>query len=274
MADYDGARERAALDQEARSLVAELHQVTTTLKAGSAEREQHEDRIYQRLYELAELIQTRHATDPALQELRFAITQRGAAAEARSVKRLPVYTDEYKMFTQSPTNPKVQMFLEKMATDLQALPRDETQRLLADQTIDGPKDVLRTFVSKCQRERWLKDSAKITCKNCWDEVMRSVFMMTIEMVTVELKQRSHQIRIMTERGYLTEVDAMDLVKHVEKIIREVEHLLRKSERRKLSKTEWIALIEALFRLLVGLVNELMMRYVQFINFRRDNHNLG
>ncbi len=269
MAGYDAATERMALDQEARSLVAELHHVNTTLKAGSLEREQREDKIYQRLYELAELIKSRHPTDPGLQELQFVITQQGAATEAVSVKRLPVYTDEYKMFTQSPTNPKVQMFLEKMATDLQALPREETQRLLADQTRDGPKDVLRTFVSKCQRERWLKDSAKITCKGCWDEVMRSVFMMTIEMVTLELKQRAHQIRVMTERGYLTEVDAMDLVKHVGKIIREVEHLLRKSEKRKLSKNEWIVLIEALFRLLVGLVNELMMRYVQFINFRRD-----
>lgn len=261
--------ERAALDQEARTLVQELHHVHTTLKSGSVEREQREDQIYQRLFEVAEAIKLRHAEDPQLKEIYFVITQQGTPSAAASVPRLPVYTDEFKMFTQSPTTPAVQMFLEKMATDLQAMPREETQRLLSDPLRDGPKDVLRTFVSKCHRERWLKESAEITCKGCWEEVMRRVFLMAIEMLTLELKQRSHQIRLMTERGYLTEVDASELAQQVEKIIHEAERLLSRSEKSKLSKREWIELIEALFRLLVGLINELMLRYMHFVQFRKE-----
>lgn len=262
--------ERLALDQEARALVNELHQVNATLKPGSVEREQREDRIYQRLFDLAEIIKARHQHDPELQQIYFVITNQGPPAVAAGVKRLPLYTDEFKLFTQSPTTPRVQMFLEKMATDLETLPRAETQRLLADQTRDGPKELVRSFVSQCHRERWLRDSAKITCKGCWDEVMRHIFMMAIEMLTLELKQRAHQFRVLSEKGYLTEVDVLDLVQHVEKIVHEAERLLAQSEKRKLSKTEWIQLIEALFRLLVGLINDLMLRYVQAVNFRREH----
>ena len=269
-AGSEQAAERVAIDQEARMLVADLHKIHGTLKPGSIEREQREDYIYKRLYQLAETIKARHPRDPKLQEIYFAITNDGAPQESVTVRRLPVYTDEYKMFTQSPTTPKVQLFLEKMATDLKSLPEDETRRLLSDQTIDGPKEVLRSFVSKCHRERWLKESAEITCHGCWDEVMHFVFMMSVEMLTLELKQRSKQIRLMTEKGYLAEVDAMDLIQHIEKIIRETDRMIAKAEKPKKSKREWIELIESLFRLLVGLVNDLMMRYVKFMAFRKEN----
>ncbi len=252
-------------------LVEDLHRVHETLKAGSVEREQREDYIYKRLYELAEAIKTRYPNDPKMQEVYFAITDddRNVKSDSAIVRRLPVYTDEYKMFTQSPTTPKVQVFLEKMATDLNALPKEQTQRILSDQVRDGPKEVLRTFVSKCQREEWLKSASKNTCHNCWDEVMRHVFGMTIEMLTLELQQRSRQIREMTMKGLLTEVDAMDLIKHIEKIIQEANHLIRKSEKKQ-SKNSWIELIEELFRLIVGLVNEIMMRYVKFMTFRKES----
>lgn len=256
---------------EARTLVHELQKVQATLKSGSVEREQSEDRIYQRLYQLADTIRTRHPRDPQLQEIFFVITNQGTPASAPSVPRLPVYTDEFKLFTQSPTTPKVQLFLEKMAQDLQALPAAHTHTLLADGLRDGPKDVLRSFVSKCHRERWLKESSELTCKGCWTEVMRYVFMMAIEMLTLELKQRAHQIRVMTAQGNLTEVDANELAKHAEHIILEADRLLARSEKPRLSKKDWIELLEALFRLLVGLINDLMMRYVQFMTFRKENN---
>lgn len=263
------AAERVAIDQEARALVQDLHLVQTTMKTGSLEREQREDYIYKRLYQIADAIEARHRHDPRLRPIYYAITQQGTAVEPPSVSRLPVYDDEFKMFTQSPTTPKVHLFLTRMATDLQALPPATTAALLSDPTKDGPKQVVRALVSRGQREPWLQASAHRTCRGCWTEVMRHLFMMAVEMLTLELKQRAHQIRVMTERGYLTEVDALELVSYVEHIIQETGHLLKQSERTPQSKKSWIALTEALFRLLVGLINDLMMRYMQFVKFRQE-----
>jgi hypothetical protein len=239
------------------------------MKAGSIEREQQEDFVYKRLYQLAEIIKTRYSNDPKLKEIYFVVTNEGTPV-TESVKRLPVYTDEYNMFTQSEVTPATNMFLEKMSTDLEALPNEKVHQLLSNRTIDGQKEVLRSFVTKHGREEFLRTSIDETCKSCWSEVMRYVFVMSVEILTVELKRRAHQIREMTAKGYFTDVDAKDLVVFVESIILKVEQLLSQSRKPKLSKHAWIELIESLFRLMVGLVNEIMMRYVQYVNFKRQS----
>lgn len=239
--------------QEVRLLLQEL-QAVQRLKSGSVERQQKEDRIYDRLYDISNAIKT-HSRDPAMAELYTKIT---GEQLPRTVNRLPIYTDEYKLFTEYPTTPKTELFLSKMGRDLAGI---EARK--------EPKELLKTFVSKCDREQWLERSADMTCKHCWNEVMQHMFMMVIEMLTVELKQRAHQIRTMTEQGYLTEIDAQDLAKHMDKIIYETEKLLDKASKHKHKKEEWILLIESLFQLMVGLINEIMSRYMQFVMVKRE-----
>lgn len=259
-----------AVDQEARALVAELQTVFATVKPGTAEREQREDRIYKRLNELAELIREQYPNDPNLQQFRYLVTDKGDAALRAPVNRLPIYTDEYKMFTQSPTNPKVQMFLKTMAKDTGSMPAESVDRVLADQYADGSKSVLRSMVTAPNRTQWLQNAADETCRPCWNSVMRRLFMMGIEMLTLELRQRTQQISVAARDGLFTPVDAKELGEHIGRIISKTDEMLDESQRSSLSKEDWIGLVEGVFRLMVGLINDLMSRYFQAIRFRREN----
>jgi hypothetical protein len=265
---------REQVDMEARNLIHELNIVNTTLKLGSIEREQKEDFIYKKLYYLAEEIKQKHYHDKSMRELYYLITN-DPLPYAPEVSSLPVYPDKYKMFTKSPPNPKVNLFLANMATTLNTMNPKDVQRRLSDPTKDGPKEILESFVSHTHREKGFEMGSEKTCKNCWNDVMRPIFMMTIEMLTVELKARAEQILTLTKTGHLTPEDAISLAGYISKVIHKMEKMLEstisekkgKKERKGLTKTDWIKLVESLFQLMVDVINEIMMRYVKMSKMR-------
>ena len=90
------------------------------MKSGSIEREEREDAIFKRLYQLADRIKEDHKNNPQLQEIFFLIMDQRVNGPPE-VPKLPVYTDEFKMFTRSQPRAKVQIFLEEMAVDLKTM---------------------------------------------------------------------------------------------------------------------------------------------------------
>jgi len=260
------------VDEESRRLITELTSIQNTLKPGSAEREQREDAIFKRLYQLAEIIKHDHSHDPRMREMFFLITEQVIPAPAPEVEQLPVYADEYKLFTRTQPQPKVQIFLEQMALDLKTMTPDEVRENLSDPSRDGQKEILNSFMGRCNRENWMKDGADHTCKNCWDEVMQRVFLMAAEMLTLEMKKRAEQIIQMTKHGHLTTEDARELAKFISKVMKKTEHLLETSEKRKKTKKEWIFLVESIFRLMVNLINEVMMRYFKMLKVKAAVRN--
>jgi len=256
---------REAIAVEARNLASELNAIQSTLKLGSKEREEKEDQIYERLSQLAEEIKANHSKHPRMTEIFLAIT---GSPVPSTISKLPIYTDKDRLFTQSPTTPKVTLFLEQMAENLRSLPPDRIQETLMNPEKDGPKELVQSFIHSAEREKWLNASAKETCHHCWNEVMQRIFIMAVEMVTVELKQRAHQIRTLTEQQFLTEEDAVYLIKLISQALNKTEVLLKEADSAKKSKQVWIDLIESVFRLVINLVNELMMRYVQLVKLRK------
>lgn len=238
-----------SISQKTRMLIDELQTVQTTMKLGSVEREQREDEIYRQLYDIAEHIKTDGslAKKPEMKDIYARITG------DTIVSRFPVYTDEYKMFVQHPEDPKTRLFLEKISGNTEQ-PTDE---------------ILRSFVSKCGRKGLLEHSRRDTCTSCWSGIMRQIFRRMIQILTVELKRRSEQIKAMTEAGILTEVDMKDLVKHIESILHKTSKLVTRSEKHIKSKEEWIELNETLFQFMVDIVNDLMMRYVEYIRVKKQ-----
>lgn len=260
---------RQALDHETRNLIFQLNEVHQKLKPGSAEREQKEDAIYSRLYQISEQIQQKHSNDPHLRELFFLITDQTLGTPARpQVTQLPVYSDPQKVFTKYPSSPQTRIFLEKMAQDLRTYETAEVRDLMADHMHDGPKEVVQSLAERCQREHWLKQHAGKTCSRCWDKVMREIFMMAVEVLTLELQTRSHQIIRMTEHGHLTHEDAQDLSDFFTETMHKLEKLLKKSEHKKITKHQWIRLVEEVFQLTVGIGNELMMRYILMLKVKQ------
>jgi hypothetical protein len=255
------------IDMEARQLIEELRQINQTLKLGSAVREQKEDQIYQRLYFLAEQIKHKHYQDKSLRELYFLITNDSGLTSPPEVAKLPVYPDKYHMFTKFPPSPKTNIFLSQMAQTLHTMKPEQVHQRLVQPDQDGAKQVLESFVSHTHREHALKIGAKQTCKHCWEEVMRNIFIMTLEMLTLEMKSRAEQILQMTQKGDLTPEDALDLSQYITQVIHQMEKMLPESQKKKKTKGEWIQSIEKLFQFMVNIINEIMMRYFQMTRMK-------
>jgi hypothetical protein len=154
-----------------------------------------------------------------------------------------------------------------MAQDLRTYEADEVRDLMVQPSQDGPKEVVYSLTERCQREHWLHTHASKTCSGCWNKVMREIFMMAVELLTLELQTRSSQIVDMTEQGHLTREDAEELAAFLTKTTGKLEKLLQKSDRKKMSKRQWIQLVEEVFRLTVGVGNEIMMRYVMLLKMK-------
>jgi hypothetical protein len=255
------------IDMEARQLIEELRQINQTLKLGSVAREQREDHIYQRLYFLAEQIKHKHYQDKSLRELYYLITNDASLTTPPEVSKLPVYPDKYHMFTKFPTTPKTNIFLSQMAKTLHTMNPEQIHKRLVQPDQDGAKQVLESFVSHTHREHALKMGAKQTCKHCWEEVMRNIFIMTLEMLTLEMKSRAEQILQMTQKGDLTSEDAVELTQYITQVIHQMEKMLPESQKKKKTKGEWIQAIESLFQFMVNIINEIMMRYFQMIRMK-------
>lgn len=290
----------ARVDQETRDLLDELNVVQNTLKPGSLEREKREDAVYKRLYDIADYIKTDHSHDPRMQEIYFVITEeRLESSQAspsatpdvegpsdvivdsgglvmkvnnKTVKQFPVYGDPYRMYTKYPSTAKTQLYLEQMALDLGAMNPVELQSNFESVDEDGTKKVMRSMLGKCQREKWMTSQSKKCCAPCWREVMQQMFLMGCEILTVEMKTRSHQIAQMTERGQLTMEDARYLAEYIEKVMNQLEKLLTQSKRGRKSKKEWIYLVESVYRLMVGMINEIMMKVVQMLKVKASVQN--
>ena len=248
-------------DNDVENLLTELQEVKTKYKAGSIERENKEDEIYTRLNEIAQRIQGNN--DSKMKQLYVLITEKPVVTE---VQRVPVYTDEFKMFTQSPRHVKVQMFLRRMVNDLKVMNEGEMDKIMKDHTQDGPKLVLEKMVDSCSREQYLNVGKEKMCRRCMHKVYSSVFYMLAENLTLDLKRRLYQIREMYEHNDLSELDTQDLQVYVSKVLKKLHKLIAKSFTR---KKDWVFLIESVFRLSVGLVNELMMKFVSTQKARQE-----
>ena len=175
-----------------------------------------------------------------------------------SVAKLPVYTDSFKMFTKYPDDPKTHLFLESLAKNGQTMKVEEIYGVLTNPTRDGKKDVINSLIHNCQRKSLLQQGAESTCSHCSQIVLRRVFFMVSEMLTVELKERTRQIEKMVKEGTITTRDAMDMSEMITSIVRRLDHLISKADKTTTNKSE---LVESVFKLLIHLVNEVMMKYV-------------
>lgn len=275
---------REELDEDVRNLVYDLHVVQTTLKLGSIEREQREDEIFRRLYYISEIIKTDYATDKRMNQLYTLIRQENIPLTPAisttdifppyTTKPLPVYTDAYNMFTRTTLTPKTIFFIEQMATDLKVGSPDQIRNHLSHHDKDGGKEILQSTWSNVDREEWLRLGASNTCSNCWNSVMHRVFLMMAEVVAVEMRNRAYQVIDMTKKGQLTMEDAKDLAQHISHVIKKIDRLLTLATSEKSKKKDhMVNLVEALFRLMINVVNEIMIRYVKLLHVKNSFKNV-
>lgn len=250
-ANDDQARQE--IDTEARKLIDELYNINKTLKPGSIEREQKEDAIYQKLHILADMIQRKNWTHKNMQDLYHLITN-------KHLKQPTLYSDDYKMFTQYPDDAKTHLFLEEMVKKYNIMKPEEADALLKDPSIDGKKEILKSLLQNCQREKILHKGVESTCKDCWQEIIRKMFFMVAEMLTVELQNRAHQIVLMTKQKQLSAQDAIDLSGLLKVVAEKLDGMINKADKI-VKKKDWINLVESIFKLLIYMVNEIMMRFV-------------
>ena len=263
-----------ALDEEVRKLVLDLHTVQTTLKIGSLEREQKEDSIFQRLYEIAETIKTQYPDDPRMSKIYALIMPEEDKKSVVNIDKFPVYTDSFGMFTKTTTNPRLNFFISRMAEDLKVGTPEQIHNHLSNPHKDGSKEILQSLWSNVHRPEWLKSSARDTCKSCWNTVMHRVFFMMAEVVTAEMRTRAHQVISMTQQGQLTLHDAKDLSLYIENVVKKIEELLdHATKKTHKHKEDLVNLVEALFRLMINTVNEIMMRYVKLLHFKNSVKNM-
>jgi len=252
---------REKIDIESKKLIDELIVMNKTMKAGSIEREKREDEIYRKLYEFAELIQKHNWTQKNMRHLFYLITNQKLKSDEKSDWNFDdLYTDRHKMFTRFPDDTKTHLFLEKLHESTKTLTPEQIKQILNDPNIDGKKELLEAMTENCARTKLLHEASHKTCSSCWRDVMRSIFFMLSEMLTVELKTRSHQILKMSENKEITTQDAVELSELLREVIKKLEHYITKSDK-VISKKEWIELIESVFLLMIQMINEIMMRYV-------------
>jgi len=244
---------RNEIDAEARKLIDELYTINKTLKPGSIEREQKEDVIYQKLHTFADLIQRKNWTHKNMQELYHLITN-------KHLKKPTLYSDDFSMFTQYPDDAKTHLFLEEMVKKFKIMKPEEAETLLKDPSIDGKKEILKALLQNCQREKILHKGVESTCKDCWQDILRKVFFMVAEMLTVELQNRSHQILLMTKNQQISSRDAIDLSGLLKIVTEKLDGMINKADKI-IKKKDWINLVESIFQLLIYMVNEIMMRFV-------------
>ena len=244
---------RKAVDAEARKLIDELYSINKTLKPGTIERERKEDAIYQKLHTLAEMIQKKNWTQGNMQELYQLITN-------KQMKKPTLYSDDYNMFTQYPDDSNTHLFLQEMVTDFKIMKPEEAQNLLSDPSIDGKKEILKSLLQNCQREKILHKGVASTCKDCWPDILRKIFFMVSEMLTVELQNRSHQISVMTKNQQISTQDAIELSGLLKAVTEKLDAMINRADKIT-KKKDWITLVESIFQLLIYMVNEIMMRFV-------------
>ncbi len=263
---------RTELVRDAQSLALRLHNIRNDSSISKDVRQQEEDRIYQRLTEIAETIRQQpiEQRTPEIQAIYFAITEDGSPDVPSYVERLPIYTDTHRMFTKSPTTPTVNKFVRQFVVELDVMKPDEANHVLNNVQTDGPKQLLKALITNKQRSAWLKEGTEKCCRKCWSHVMEYLFQMMAEVLVVELKERSAQVQTMVQQNVLTEADALELAQYFEKTIDSVEDLLKDAYTQSHSRTEWAEFLESLYRIFVKMVNEIMSRYASFALFKKNH----
>ncbi len=238
---------------------------TQELKEGSAEREHRQDAIYARLSELATEIKSspQASSDPESRELYHLITQTPLVQSGPTVARLPIYTDEHKMFVRTKQDPKVQVFLGQMATGLRLAPSAQAvEETLGSVFLDGSKVLLERAVFSPRRKKWLKSASKTTCTGCWTSIMRHLMRLLGENFALEIKRRSTQVRQMLARNHLSRADAVSLLKDMDRAVVKVDKIVQTAFYDKLrSRQEWVEMAESIYAASIGVINELMVRYM-------------
>lgn len=257
------------VEVEASRLMQDLSLIQARRKPDSLERSQKEDEIYQRLQLLATLVEkggAQYESSPVVKDLYKAIQ---GTALPQSVS-YPQFGDEFKLFTSHPQNgePKVQVFLQTMSEQLGTMSPEQSTQVLENPREDGIKRVLETFMGSCGREEFLRKAQPHTCAKCWKEIMPVLFTNAAEMLTVELKRRAHQVREMVKHEDLTPTDALALAEYMEKVLTALEKQVDAAKKTS-KQTDWVSLIEALFLLSVGLINEIMTRYVKLLKTKTE-----
>lgn len=246
-------RARQEVDLEARKLIDELYQINKTLASGSIEREKREDVIYHRLYALADMIQQKHWTQKSMQDLYYLITNKNVAPPT-------LYDDDFQMFPRYPDDPKTHMFLEEIVKRYKLMKPEEAEALLRDPAIDGKKEILVSLMQNCQRATILNQGAAHTCKDCWKDILRNIFFMVAEMLTLELQNRSRQIESMIKTRDITSQNALELTKLLNMVAQKLDVFIMTADQI-VKKKDWIQLVEGVFQLLIYMINEIMMKFV-------------
>lgn len=264
----------ASIEKEARDLTLRLKQLETEKPTGDPVREEEEDRIYQRLFELTEAIKTnfKHGeVTPKTKEIFFMITNE-PLTDAPLIKAgqqvVPNYTDKYGLYPRSTPNPKVHLFLEAMTKAGKLMEEKQFERILQDTQIDGQKELLFRFRKMCNREKSLKKCASESCSTCWKEVMPTVFLLLSQVLTTELLNRMEQVKTLQQNQDLTPADTRYLLNFIDLSRQETEAVLEQVRVKKpSSKGQWIHHIESLYLIMVRMINEIMMRYIVLLKFR-------
>jgi len=251
------------IDMEASQLLDDLYKTQKTLKAGSIEREEKEDFIFKRLYQIAEVIKTQDVRDQKLRELYQLITNEQLPDQTVMQEYngiLPIYSDRYQLFTRYPAHPNTYLFLKEL---VKSIHQDaDIESIMNNPSQDGAKELLYSLVSNCQRMKGLENAQNSTCSRCYDQAMKQIFFMVAEMLTVELQSRSEQILNLLHSHELTRQDGIELQELMSHMISVVQKMVKSLDNHiEISKSKWIEIIESMYRLIVNLINEVLMRYM-------------
>jgi len=263
-----------SIEQEARDLTIKLKQIQTTLEPGDPIREKEEDAIYQRLFELTEMIKSNYKegeVTPKTKEIFFLITNE-PLSDAPLIKPgqqvVPNYTDRHGLYPRSTPNPKVQLFLEHMAQAGKVTDEKKVDQILTDRSIDGQKELLFRFRKMCNRSKAMEKCSEESCSSCWKEVMPTIFLLLSQVVTSEILNRMDQVKSLLRNGDLTPDDAKYLFHFINKSRIETENVIKGVSRKKpKNKRQWVHQVESLYMILIQMINEIMMRYVVLLKFR-------
>lgn len=254
-----------AIEAASRRLIEELNRLDQTYKSGSAEREERADQIYDELYRLAEHIRTRHSDNPRMREIYLIITETPLNRDY-PVRKLPVYTDEFRAFTRSAPNPRVLMLLQHMAQEVGAQTPEALAVLSRDPNRDPQKELMEMFIHQCGRAKLLKRASAQCCHNCWHKTLSHMYYLAVELLQVELLRRTKQVQTLVKAHKLPETEAQHVINYFLTVADKVGKLTRQMEAHKRkTKQDWIKYVEAVYQIIVNLINELMTRLFRALN---------
>jgi hypothetical protein len=258
------------IELEAQQVLHSLSELKKRQDLSGAELIEREEVLYKRLHELTndvvdfsqrkEKYTDKHQSLDGKVELLETVAR---GHKQTTVEKLPVYTDEWNMFTRFPIDESLQEYILQMMSSMKTVPSETAVRVVQDARRDGNKDLLQTMLHSNKREEWFDQSSKKLCTGCWSHVLPQLFQMVSELMVVEFRKRLRQIVTMVNKRDLTSTDGYKLAKEFSNALKVMNKLVDQSQDQKKikRKKDWTEMIRKLFTIIVEFVNELMMRYV-------------